>query len=48
MDVATAVPTRATMATTSGNDGGGRGGGGCSDSGDGDKDVQNITLNVIF
>ena len=37
MDVAMAVTTRATTATTSGDDGVGRGDGGCSNSGDGDS-----------
>jgi len=37
MDVATAVPTRATTATTGGDDGGGKGDGGWSNSGDGES-----------
>jgi len=37
MDVAIAVTARATMALTSGDDGGGRGDGGCSNSGNGDS-----------
>ncbi len=37
MDVATAVTTRATMATTSSDDGGVRDDGGCSNIGDGDS-----------